>query len=112
LAGGKSRAICPHHASQPSLPPLYFLIDATGLAVSLLAAEDKSVAAAKAQKYPPLPEHVERRAVTIRSDGTKMAGDLYLPKGLKSEDKLPAVVFIAGTGARRRAALHGWGRCL
>jgi len=86
------------------MQPLYFLIAATGLAASLLAAEDKSVAAAKAQKYPPLPANVERRAVTIRSDGTKMAGDLYLPKGLKPEDKLPAVVFIAGTGGTKKGS--------
>ncbi len=74
------------------------------LSVSHLSAEDKSIAAAKAQKYPPLPENVERRAVTIWSDGTKMAGDLYLPKGLKSDARLPAVVFIAGTGGTKKSS--------
>jgi len=86
------------------MKPLRFLIAATGLTVSLLAAENKSVAEAKAQKYAPLPGNVERRAVTIRSDGTKMAGDLYLPKRLKPEDKLPAVVFIAGTGGTKKGS--------
>ena len=72
------------------------------LLVSHLSAEDKSLAAAKSQKYPLLPENVERRAVTIWSDGTKMAGDLYLPKASTPADKLPAVVFIAGTGGTKK----------
>ena len=69
------------------------LLIAVTLSVSHLSAEDRSIAAAKAQKYPPLPESVERRGVTLWSDGTRMAGDLYLPTGLKPEDKLPVVVF-------------------
>ncbi len=82
----------------------YYLLVIIALSVSHLQAQDKSAAAAKAQKYPPLPENVERRPVTIWSDGTKMAGDLYLPKGLASEDKLPAVVFIAGTGGTKKGS--------
>lgn len=49
----------------------------------------------------PLPDTVEMRAVTIFSDGTRMAGDLYLPKGLKPEDRLPAIVLCAGTGGTK-----------
>ncbi len=49
----------------------------------------------------PLPGTVEMRPVTIFSDGTRMAGDLYLPKGLKAEDKLPAIVLCAGTGGTK-----------
>ncbi len=49
----------------------------------------------------PLPDTVEMRSVTIFSDGTRMAGDLYLPKGLKAEDKLPAIVLCAGTGGTK-----------
>jgi dienelactone hydrolase len=75
-----------------------------GLFASQLSADDKSIAAAKAKKYPPLPEDVERRDVVIWSDGTKMAGDLYVPKGIESERKLPAVVFIAGTGGTKKAS--------
>ncbi|MGB8169519.1 MAG: alpha/beta fold hydrolase [Chthoniobacteraceae bacterium] len=86
------------------MKPLHFLLAATALSVSLAAAENKSVAEARAQKYPPLPETIERSAVTIWSDGTRMAGDLYLPKGLKPEDKLPAVVFIAGTGGTKKSS--------
>ena len=84
--------------------PLVVLALTAGLASSSLSADDKSLAAAKAQKYPPLPENVERRAVTIWSDGTKMAGDLYLPKNLKPEDKLPAIVFICGTGGTKKGS--------
>lgn len=72
--------------------------------VSSAPAQNHTIAEAKAQKYPPLPEKVERRPVTIWSDGTKMAGDLYLPKGLKPGDKLPAVVFIAGTGGTKKSS--------
>lgn len=49
----------------------------------------------------PLPDTVEMRSVTVFSDGTRMAGDLYLPKGLKPEDKLPAIVLCAGTGGTK-----------
>lgn len=72
------------------------------LVVQMHAAENKSVAQAKAQKHAPLPEGVERRAVTIWSDGTRMAGDLYLPAKLASGEKLPAIVFIAGTGGTKK----------
>ena len=48
-----------------------------------------------------LPETVEKRAVTIWSDGTRMAGDLYLPKNRKEGEKLPAIVFCAGTGGTK-----------
>lgn len=74
-------------------------------AVSLFAAEEKTRASAQAQAYPAaLPESVERRAVTIWSDGTRMAGDLYAPKGLEAQEKRPAVVFIAGTGGTKKSS--------
>ena len=57
--------------------------------------------AAKRPPRQPLPETVEMRPVTIFSDGTRMAGDLYLPKGLKATDKLPAIVLCAGTGGTK-----------
>lgn len=50
---------------------------------------------------PALPENVERRDVTIFSDGVRMVGDLYLPKGLKPDDKRPAIVICAGTGGTK-----------
>ena len=39
-----------------------------------------------------LPQNIEKRDVTIFSDGVRMAGDLYFPKGLKPDEKRPAVV--------------------
>jgi dipeptidyl aminopeptidase/acylaminoacyl peptidase len=49
-----------------------------------------------------LPANVEKRDVTIYSDGVRMAGDLYLPKGLKPGEKLPAIVICAGTAGTKR----------
>jgi len=48
-----------------------------------------------------LPQNVEKRAVTIWSDGTRIAGDLYLPKNRDANQKLPAIVFCAGTGGTK-----------
>ena len=67
------------------------------------AQQGKTLAESRAAQYPPLPENVERRAVTIWSDGTRMAGDVYRPKNLQPEDKLPAIVFVHGTGGVKKA---------
>jgi len=50
---------------------------------------------------PALPDDVEMRSVAIWSDGTRMAGNLYLPKNRKDTDKLPGVVICAGTGGTK-----------
>lgn len=76
------------------LLPLYFAC----LVASLMGA-DGSVG--KMAARPVLPENVERRAVSIFSDGVRMAGDLYLPKGLRSGEKLPAIVCCNGTGGTK-----------
>ena len=47
------------------------------------------------------PDDVEKREVVIFSDGTRMAGDLYLPKDLQADAKLPAIVLCAGTGGTK-----------
>jgi hypothetical protein len=39
-----------------------------------------------------------RKPVTFWSDGTRLAGDVFLPKGIASGEKLPAIVLC-----------HGWG---
>jgi hypothetical protein len=67
-------------------------------AVGLLLAGARE---AHAQKPQPLPEGVEKKSVTIFSDGTRMAGDLYLPRARKPEQKLPAIVLCAGTGGTK-----------
>ncbi len=50
----------------------------------------------------PTPDDVERRSVTIWSHGVKMAGDLYLPRKREPGEKLPAIVFCAGTGGTKK----------
>ncbi len=49
----------------------------------------------------PVPADVEKRAVVIWSDGTRMAGDLYLPKEREDGKRLPAIVFCNGTGGTK-----------
>lgn len=44
----------------------------------------------------------EIRHVTIWSDGTRMAGDLYIPSDLKEGEKRAAVLFCAGTGGVKK----------
>ncbi len=43
----------------------------------------------------------EIRHVTLWSDGTRMAGDLYLPHDLKEGEKRAAVLFCAGTAGTK-----------
>jgi dipeptidyl aminopeptidase/acylaminoacyl peptidase len=43
----------------------------------------------------------ESRPVNIWSDGTRLTGDLFYPKGLKAGDKLPALVLCHGWGGVR-----------
>ncbi len=61
---------------------------------------------------PALPDDVERRTVSIWSDGTRMAGHLYLPKNRKPDDKLPAVVLCAGTGGTKESTGPRFGSIL
>jgi uncharacterized protein len=48
------------------------------------------------------PADANIRHVTIWSDGTRMAGDLYVPHDLKEGEKRPAVLFCAGTGGVKK----------
>lgn len=66
------------------------------------AQEDMTRAAWKARPYPPLPDDVARKQVVIWSDGTRMAGDVYLPKNVNADAKLPAIVFVHGTGGVKK----------
>ena len=72
-----------------------------GLVLACVAAMLTGITAF-AQDQPPLPDGVEKRSVTIWSDGTRMAGDLYLPRDRKPNEKLPGVVFCAGTGGTKK----------
>ena len=42
-----------------------------------------------------------KKEVTIWSDGTRMYGDLYSPNDLQKGQKLPAVIFVNGTGGTK-----------
>ena len=55
-----------------------------------------------------MPADIEVRPVTIMSDGTKMAGDVYLPKNRKLGDKLPAIIMCAGTGGTKKGLPRRW----
>ena len=44
---------------------------------------------------------IESRHVDIWSDGTRLSGDLWYPKGLNSTDKLPAIILCHGWGGVR-----------
>ena len=79
---------------------LFLLLLATA---TTSAQQGKTLTESRAARYAPLPEDVERVAVTIWSDGTRMAGDLYRRKDLKPTDKLPAIVFVHGTGGVKKA---------
>ena len=71
---------------------------------SVFAQQDRSYAAAKAQNYPLTPDDVTRKSITIWSDGTRMAGDVYMPKDIKPDAKLPAIVFVHGTSGVKKMA--------
>jgi dienelactone hydrolase len=45
---------------------------------------------------------VESRRVDIWSDGIRLAGNLWYPKGLKAGDKLPAIICCNGWGGLRQ----------
>jgi dipeptidyl aminopeptidase/acylaminoacyl peptidase len=44
---------------------------------------------------------VEKRPVSIFCDGVRMAADLFSPKGLKPDQKLPALILCNGTGGTK-----------
>jgi dienelactone hydrolase len=54
------------------------------------------------EKQPSLPDNVQKRAVVIWSEGTRLAGDLYFPKGWNKEDKLPVIVCCNGWGGTKQ----------
>ena len=69
----------------------------------VIAAQAQTPAPApkKAAPRAPLSENVEKRAVTVWSDGTRMAGDVYRPKDLAADAKAPAIILCAGTGGTK-----------
>ncbi len=52
----------------------------------------------------------EKEAVTLWSDGTRMAGDLYLPAHREPGQKLPGIVFCSGTGGIKKTVPVRYGQ--
>ena len=89
------------HSEQLSRREFLKRVAQTTTAAALIAC-GAGMASAQTPHRATLPENAEKRAVTIWSDGVRMAGDLYLPKGLRKDEKLPAVLFCAGTGGTKK----------
>jgi dipeptidyl aminopeptidase/acylaminoacyl peptidase len=68
-----------------------------------------AVTAAEPAESEPLPSDIRPHPVTIWSDGTRMAGDLYVPPDLQPGEKRAAILFCAGTGGTKKGngALYG-----
>jgi dipeptidyl aminopeptidase/acylaminoacyl peptidase len=77
------------HRTRTPIVVLLALFLAAGAALAATDAEVHDV-----DGYP----GVQRKPVEIWSDGTRLAGDLFLPKGLETRSKVPAIVLC-----------HGWG---
>lgn len=46
-------------------------------------------------------EDVDHEVITIWSEGVRLAGDLYKPKGIKANEKLPGILLVAGWGGSK-----------
>jgi len=49
-----------------------------------------------------LPEDVSTRQVNILSEGTRMSGNVFVPKSAKPDDKLPTIIMAHGWGGEQR----------
>jgi len=49
-----------------------------------------------------LPDNVETKKVKVWSEGTRIAGEIFHPKGMTADDKLPTVVLCSGWGGTNR----------
>ena len=69
--------------------------------MGLLACGPQEVRSQEAAKPEVAAFKIESRHVDIWSDGTRLSGDLWYPKGLQAGDKLPAIIFCHGWGGVR-----------
>jgi len=44
---------------------------------------------------------VDHEVITIWSQGVRLAGDIYKPKGLKADEKLPGILLVTGWGGSK-----------
>jgi dienelactone hydrolase len=51
----------------------------------------------KATEFP----DIEHQSITIWSQGARLSGDIYKPKGLKPTDKLPGILMVPGWGGSK-----------
>ncbi len=77
-------------------PKLYKWFDSIGPLVILLLATGVMAGQGSASAA-----DVERRAINIWSDGTRMSGDLWLPAGFGDGTKRPAILLTHGWGGKR-----------
>jgi acetyl esterase/lipase len=90
---GRDEELRNHGVKRCSIP-MFPKIAQTLLALILLAAT------ARGADTPAPPFEV--RQVTVWSDGTRMAGDLYVPGNLKDGEKRAAILFCAGTAGTKK----------
>lgn len=45
---------------------------------------------------------VDHQVVTIWSQGVRLEGDIYKPKGLKADDKIPGILMVPGWGGNKK----------
>ena len=69
--------------------------------IGLLACGPKEIRSQVAAETGGADAGIESRQIDIWSDGTRLAGDLWYPRGLQSGDKLPAVILCHGWGGTR-----------
>lgn len=58
---------------------------------------------AQARRRFAVPDDVSTRKVNIYSEGTRMSGNLFVPKSAKPGDKLPTIVMAHGWGGEQRS---------
>ena len=97
----KSRLCASDSQFTKPMKTILVTLAAATLAAFTVTAADAPAKKKAAARQAPLPENVEKRSVVIWSDGTRMAGDLYLPKVRKEGEKFPAIVLCAGTGGTK-----------
>lgn len=75
---------------------------ATTVVVALILCGLAVTAQAQRREPPPLPDGVTLKEVTIWSEGTRLAADIYAPADMKEGDKLPTILFCNGWGGTKR----------
>lgn len=78
-----------------------FIIAGLVVILSVIAGNLSHLWSQKTEKVKAKSTEIESRHVNIWSDGTRLSGDLFYPKNLKPQDKLPAIILCHGWGGVR-----------